>query len=605
MNKQLLWIGIITVVYGCKSKFSDQGQYSLPAITTAPEYYWTCTGILGEQSHNSLTEDRLAKGLPYHLLAQSLQGLSFLAVAEGKSKTAVWMDDPAGRRSYAVSKAALEEMGIREIGRSDAVALAAIQHDATAPAAGWTGRDGSPSYVLTDLRNNPESGNVATVAAHVYQAIIVDVRDSAYYNAHGYAMQYDASKKTVADAWHEFKDRCSNDALVLMPVNTGELRSYAIAHRLFVLNLNKVQGQPEYGQNGALFGEILAWLNPGAPVLGWEQGVGEDVFVKEATRYGHPLVPYDWGYNTDFTALRYKHRQKGTVKADNPKNYVYDSAKRYVSFYLSDGDNIQWMMNSFESPHYYSNPDIRETKMSFGLPIFSLSMIAPAQLDNLIARQDAASTLMENFGGGYYYADEFGSQSDRKERLTEIARHTAAHMRQRNCKVLGLFALDCRSDAAKEAYQAYITANDQLEGIVVVQYDPYAGGNGEIFWFPNAEGYDIPVVTVRYSIWNFKENQSNQGTPAYIASQLNSLPTPAFSVVCVHAWSGFADIGDSDDPIAETSGRSIVGASAAKQCMKRLAGGHAVVNTQELIWQVRMHYRREQTTAYLSRDMVE
>ena len=87
------------------------------------------------------------------------------------------------------------------------------------------------------------------------------------------------------------KDKCSNKALVIMPVQTGELREFAIKNELFVLNLNKRQGTSIAGQNTALLKEILAWLEPNAPVYGWEQGVSEDAFVDLVSKSGHPHDP--------------------------------------------------------------------------------------------------------------------------------------------------------------------------------------------------------------------------------------------------------------------------------------------------------------------------
>lgn len=68
----------------------------------------------------------------------------------------------------------------------------------------------------------------------------------------------------------------------------------------------------------------------------------------------------------------------------------------------------------------------------------------------------------------------------------------------------------------------------------------------------------------------------------------------------VHAWSTFKDIGESLDEIAENEeGGEIRGASAAEMCARRLNNDYEVVNIQELIWRVRMHYRPEQTKKYL------
>ena len=94
-------------------------------------------------------------------------------------------------------------------------------------------------------------------------------------------------------------------------------------------------------------------------------------------------------------------------------------------------------------------------------------------------------------------------------------------MRQHRVKLLGVMAMNVKSEAAKEAFQAYVDANDQLEGIVALQYSPYAGGEGDVIWVTNKAGYDIPVITVKYSLWNFgNRNAEREGTPAYIAGRL-------------------------------------------------------------------------------------
>lgn len=584
-------------------QFKDEGQYWLPSPSKSPLRYWNCVEVVGVPTRNDIHQTELIRGLQYHLLAQSVQGLSQLAVEEGRGTVSVWLTDHTNSDSYKNSKAALGDMGISEIGMQSAIELANNNYgEAERLKLLWKGDDDKFGYVLTDVVNNPESATVATVAAHVHNAVIIDVRDREYYENQGYTMRYDAREKSTSDAWREFKDRCNNNALILRSVQSGELSSYAITNKLFVINLNKEQANPSAGQNDQLLDEILAWLEPNSPVIGWEQGVEEKEFVEHVTKSGNILVTYDWAYNTDLTSLSYKNRQKERVYVNNPQFYDYDDTKSFVSFFLSDGDNAMWMMTDFGSSKYYTHPDVAETRFSFGMPIGNLSMIAPSQLDNLLNMQKRESSIIESLGGGYYYIDQFGETANRQSVLKKQSEMIAKHMRQRNSKLLNVIAMDCKSEAAKEAYQAYIEANNQLEGIIAIQYAPYAGGEGEIYWFKNSDGYDIPVVTVRYSIWNFGDrNDTSQGTPAFVASKLNANGEQTFSAVCVHSWSRFKDIGESDDLLAENDNNGdIIGAGAAKQCVKRLDESIRVVNMQELVWQLRMKYHPDETKKYLS-----
>jgi hypothetical protein len=581
---------------------SDAGQYTFPEMLTVPKKYWNCVDALAG-SRNELGRTNETEGLQYHLLCQSISGLTNRAVDQGRSETGVWLCDHDNRNSYTLSLSALQAMGMSEQGRQTGVELA---RNSYGPSEGVTIqiKDLFDGYVLTDVENNPESNIVASVASQVYNAIIVDVRDKEKYDAAGYTMQYDARHKTTRDAWSEFKDRCSNKALVVMPVQTGELRDFAIKNNLFVLNINKQPNNSGAGQNLNIFEEALAWLEPGAPIFGWEQGVSEDLFVNRASKTGHVWIPSDWAYNIPMTSLRYKSRQTSVLaKVLNPKNINYNRQKNFVSFYLTDGDNIQWMMNNFVDD-FYSDNNAAPVKMGFGIPVGSLAMVSPPWFAHIIGLQREECTIVESLGGGYSYADNYGIDKNRAAQLESLARTVAAQMRQHRVKILGLMAHNVQSAEAKNGFQAFVDANDQLEGIVAVQYSPYSGGEGEIFWMRNKNGFDIPVVTIKYSLWNHgSRNAERDGTPKFVANRLIAEANKGdalFSLIAVHAWSNFRDVGATYNELIENANGDKKGASAAKLCLNHLDDRFEVVSVQELIWRIRMHYKKSQTEQYLN-----
>lgn len=550
---------------------SDKGQYYMPQTRRTSKKYWA----LVNASSDDPGLKGIGEGLQYSLLCQSLAGIVNSAMDEGKTDVGIWLD--VSGKSYELSK---NNLG-GEIGRQTGIELLTKEYG---PVDGIEAdvKKLVDGYVLTDVVSNPESGVVATVASHVYNSIIVDVRDKEYFDALGYKMNYDARAKTTADAWLEFKDKCNNKALVVMPVKTSELREFAIKNRLFCVNLNKAYGSVSQGQNVQLFNEILAWMKPNAPVLGWEHDVSEDSFVGLASNAGHPLLASDWSYNHTLTSIDYKNRQDGILaKVTNPRSINYGAGSRFVSFFLSDGDNYQWVMGDSFMNDFYCQEERTASKMSFSLCAEALSQLAPAQLGNIFNLQGSANTIIESFGGGYYYADTYSISGDRSENLKIIAERAASHMRQHRIKVLELIATDVYSQKAQEAYKVFIEANDQLEGIIAIQYSPYNGGHGKIFWETNSAGYDIPVVTAKYSLW--QGGSDGQGDPATIASAINS-GQDSLALVCVHAWSDF------DGKRAS---------SAALSCLKNAGASFKPANVQELIWRIRMRHRKEQTLKYL------
>ncbi len=105
-----------------------------------------------------------------------------------------------------------------------------------------------------------------------------------------------------------------------------------------------------------------------------------------------------------------------------------------------------------------------EVKMSYGLPVSTLSMMAPAQLHNLMNLRRDECSVLEMLGGGYYYIDTYSQNNNRNDNLKIAAERLALSMRRYHVGLLGVMAMDVKSAASREAYQAFVDANDRLEG---------------------------------------------------------------------------------------------------------------------------------------------
>lgn len=568
-------------------RLHDAGQFFIPEPEFTPEAYWVLSYNGNYGSRNSVrnaegTETNKFQGLQHYLLFQSLAGIVNKACIEGRSNVAIWTE--VSGTGYSDEKAALDAVCKGQIGTQNVYELLTKTYD------DWNGVNPTvkhliKGYVLTDIINNPESGNVAAVAAHIYDAIIVDKTDEALIKNLGFNMLYDCSSMTLAQAFDTFKDKCDNSALVLMPVGTGEWRDYVIANRLFIMNLNKKYATGA-AENASLFSKVLDWLKPCSQVLGWEQGCGEDVFVNRVSKHGHMVLAADWSYNHTLTSRLFKSRQPNDVVASiNPRSIDYNSKKNFISYFLTDGDNYQFVItDNFESNYYCLNSAV-PTRTAFEIGTQSLIQLAPTRFSRIVKMQPSAQcTIMETFGGGYYYVDTFSTEgtaaANRSANLKTIAERTAAHMRQHGIKVLHVMAQDLSSRNTKEALQAFVDANDQLEGITAVQYNPYNGGQGEIIWLKNKAGYDIPCITTKYLMW------ADLGlTPEVVAEEMQAKETPpSFNTVCLHAWSEFGGKKSSDN---------------AASCQVYLNASFKAVSMQELIWRVRMAHDKDQTMNYL------
>ena len=568
---------------------ADVGQYRLPMMNRTPKLCWE----IAVEGNN----------LADYLLAASITGLTSRAIEQGKTDVGVWIACNVDRYiPYQKERASLEARGCRFLEKTAPLRLALETFEPVGET-NVTLKGLFDGYILTDLVKNPESGSVAVTAAHVYNGLIVDKQYRSQFEKAGYKMLYDASEKNVRDAWKEFGDRCAKTGMVIMPNNTWELRDVAIMNGWFFMNLYPKPHDATSGEYWDLYGTVCQTLESHNLIYGWEEGKYNERAINEmASRNAQASAVNDWFYNACLTGADYKNRQEQTLaRVLDPKTIDYNKNKRLVSFFLTDGDNNQWMMSSF-TEHWYDLPESAASKVAFGIAATTMPQMAPAAFRHILERQPENSTLLEVQGGGVYYCDTYADARDRQRDLREKVRLTSAFMRQHRIRMVGLMANhEVGSPESMEAYRMFAEENDQLIGILAFQYTPYAAGAGDIYWVTNHQGYDIPVVTIKYSLWNEPYLREREGTPHYIARCLdNDRNNPEFNVVCIHAWSRFSDQGRDCDDLAETKNGVIIGPGVARLLENHLNDSYETVSLEELVWQIRMRHRPEQTRKYLN-----
>ncbi|MCZ7543392.1 MAG: hypothetical protein M5R40_07565 [Anaerolineae bacterium] len=203
--------------------------------------------------------------------------------------------------------------------------------------------------------------------------------------------------------------------------------------------------------------------------------------------------------------------------------------------------------------------------------------------------------------GGYYYPDRFGELRAEPDLLARHARQVAAHMAENGAKILWFICHNLKSAAAFAAYDTYAREIDGLLGMFAIQYTPYEGGAGEVFWTQDRNGVNIPVVTARYSIWANARTGNRSGNPEHIAQVINESAARAdrqgrstYEWAIVHAWSYFTPA-----PGAEPRAR---GVTPVGWCIERLDPMVKVVTPEELLWRIRMDAYPEETRQII--DMI-
>lgn len=540
-----------------------------------------------------------------HMMGQSLAGLAAQAVNEGRGDELIYVNlwDNADYNRWRVK--ILERTGIEDRGRQR-IWDVAKRYAEQGIVKGYIlySWDSSEGAITTRRKESDESCNVATSLAGLLGGIIVSEGQEAQAKALGLKCLADVRDKTEQWVFDTYRDRLSRKYVLLQDPIAPNNRAIAIAHRCLT-----VYGLEEPSES------IFKWMEAPGFVFGWNDAHSEGKSVTQFSKYGHIIGASNWALN--MPALSLMKSRGGTAdrgfkpfRAFDPSTIDFNDHSPAVSFYMSDGDNVQWMFGGFASHPYHWGANLNgRFPLGWGLPYADLLQIGVDVYDHLQATQPEQTSIV--LMPGYCFPDELGSALSSEKRTAVFKQHCArieSHLKTAGTGLISFLCNDYDSEEAMEAYALFAKEIPSLTGMMVIDYAPYEEGDGKVFWFPNADGVDIPVVTAKYALWA-NLNHERSGTPKKIArlisedvAEAQNAKTPFHAWTSIHAWSGFQENWDGDEKAESglyNQGGSQAGVAPTYWCVKRLDPSIRVVTPDELIWRIRMTHRPAQTRAVL------
>ncbi|MCC8171494.1 MAG: hypothetical protein LIP00_06850 [Parabacteroides sp.] len=504
-------------------------------------------------------------------LAQSVSGLAAQALNAGTGNEGVWIETrlPDYRLYY---KALLKRTRAVESGETDVWSLVRR----------YSEKGIVKGYVLYDSRRNDNSVNAATVQAGIRQGVLVDVSQEKRARSLGLAKLYDACAVKLDREWFgQTRAKLDNRLIVLANPAAGNNRDYAIAHKAMVY----------YGVD-SLLDTILEWAAPLSPVVGWNSGP-EFEHIAPCSQWGLINTASDWCMNLPLLLVP-DNAVPARFESLNLRNIDWNDPAPCHAFVMSDGDNMQWTFGGFiRSADYWANRYNSRLPMSFTSCAVNLSMAAPDVLHILAASQPPHTSVVE-YGGGYYYPDLFASKrAGRDALLRRFARIVNAHLQKTGIRVFGFICRDVNSEAARHAYRIFAEELENIAGMIAVQYVPYNGGNGKVFWAPGKNGRQIPVLSAKTQLWASLDIPGS-GNPQRVAACINDAAGKGggesrFGWTIVHAWLRFGlDAGGNVVDVAPKGSVGVRGVTPVWWCRERLDTVIRVVSVEELLWRLRM-----------------
>lgn len=369
---------------------------------------------------------------------------------------------------------------------------------------------------------------VGISAAAALQTVYVTMAGEAKLNALGYSTRAaDAARLSFSDLLSPSsiyaKALSRSTAIIQDPAKAPYLVDYSLFAAGLFFFVPKCAQNPE-------FSAAMQHLDDGgrSSLFGW--GDDELDLVRSASSYGVHVHGADWASGLSlWTNLDVPAAAAATAAIDGRSSPC--SGKHTVAFVMSDGDNLQWMLNAFvQDPQqrWYGSPFRGRVKMGW-----TLSPALAEVLPNVFRRIVTHASLNDSFiiapsGLGYAYPDAFSSPLalDAFAALTDeyIVQYAGAF----GDGVVNVIDAGMTPSSVTALLQGSSSA---VKGVLYYPYADYSGMKGKIV-FVNGK----PIVGGRYNLWAGFE------TPSSLAAKLNKQSTDCqledgYSLIPVHAWS--------------------------------------------------------------------
>jgi len=262
----------------------------------------------------------------------------------------------------------------------------------------------------------------------------------------------------------------------------------------------------------------MSQMNPDAACLGWgDASQGENVFVGSGSSNGVYMVAADWALDlSTLSSVRDPSVHQHTHVIPVPETNVH-----YVTFVVTDGDNVQWNLGDF--PGYFNHPARGSFNMGWALSP-SLADLAPSVLrwyfdysSNGLSRDSSSPALAARVT----CTPAFNPPAELDTHV-----QTLNDFMDRADLNIGQI-IDFNSFNRLDLWNKYL-AQPSIEALFYLEYAPYNGAHGAILFSTNGN----PIIGARDLLWAGLEEETN------LIANINSYPARPIESFRLHTCFG-------------------------------------------------------------------
>ncbi len=331
------------------------------------------------------------------------------------------------------------------------------------------------------------------------------------------------------------------------------LRDYLTQHKAFIFWISgAIDGARPYAnptEEAKLAEALLARMPANAPIMsypwaGKDIGIGEGPGVTLFAEFGKYLVG-----SINCTNLSvHSGIRTGALRPKAPQRPKLDPAKVYVSFIMSDGDNLP-VLSLFNFPQLWGDPARGKTPIGWTVSP-SAWLLMPDILSYYYSTATPADAFLGAVSGiGYTYPDSYGMRYRPEERAAVYDGFldlTSTYMRE-----AGLRSIWIMNASKPELIRRYAERIPGLEAL----YPDYGRRVSEYRHATYPVGSNVGVF---HAVTGWKENATRAEKVAQMVEEIRSI-TPAERPAFLHAfiWNWGADLGALQDVMRELGPRYV------------------------------------------------
>jgi len=275
----------------------------------------------------------------------------------------------------------------------------------------------------------------------------------------------------------------------------------------------------------AITNRAFSRMDDNSIMIGW----GDDEYntVKMASNNSVMVNAGDWALNlSTLSNFNVETKQKNHLET-----LINHEGVQTVCFVMTDGDNVQWLLNDFATgQNWFGSPD--RGKVNIGWTISpSFCELAPTVMKYLYDNSANSENGRDYFiagpsGIGYFYPEQYPAINSNAQLLNEF-------MKKSDLNILNVIG----DNGSIEKVKPFLNI-ESIDAIFLYTYAKnYTGLAGKIMWYNGK-----PVIGGRFALWQ------GANSPEELASKLNGMARnpnspDGYSLIPVHVWSeGVKDI---------------------------------------------------------------